>query len=96
VYDGNLIAGGSFSTEQGQVANGIARWDGARWQPMGAGVTGSPLGGATLVLSFTIHDGQLIAGGIFATAGGQPASGVARWDGAEWQPMGTVMTEVPQ
>jgi hypothetical protein len=93
-YEGDLIAGGSFSTALGQMANGIARWDGAQWQPMGAGVWGSVMGGDAMVWSFTVHDGQLIAGGTFATAGGQPASGVARWDGAEWQPMGTVMTEV--
>jgi hypothetical protein len=31
----------------------------------------------------------LIAGGSFTTAGGQPASGIAAWDGAQWMPLGS-------
>jgi hypothetical protein len=33
-------------------------------------------------------DGSLYAGGWFSTAGGVPASRIARWDGSQWQPLG--------
>ena len=33
VYDGELVAGGFFTTAGGAPANHIARWDGSAWQP---------------------------------------------------------------
>ena len=35
--------------------------------------------------------GELIAGGWFTIAGGNPAACIARWDGATWQPLGSGM-----
>src|SRR5204862_104226 len=32
--------------------------------------------------------GALIAGGSFTTAGGQPASNIAHWNGTAWSPLG--------
>jgi hypothetical protein len=85
VFDGALIAGGSF-TRAGRVdAWGIARWDGVAWSPLsgslGAGVMTLPL---DFVSSLVVHDGALIVGGQFARAGGVVANGIARWDGREW------------
>jgi hypothetical protein len=34
-------------------------------------------------------DGTFTVGGSFSSAGGRPAASVARWDGAEWQPLGS-------
>lgn len=89
-HNGDLIAGGKF----GQVGlpwtpvRGIARWDGGAWHPLGAGITGVA-SGAPSVNTLAVYDGDLIAGGNFTKMGGQPASRVARWDGASWTPLGS-------
>ncbi|MCC5823455.1 MAG: hypothetical protein LAT64_05840 [Phycisphaerales bacterium] len=86
--DGNspsLYAGGLFQQAGGVQASSLARWDGVEWKPVGAG-----LGGATqpVVYALQLHnsgsDTALYVGGQFATAGGQPATGIARWDASEW------------
>jgi hypothetical protein len=94
VHEGVLIAGGDWSTERGQAVDGIARWDGSEWRPMYIGMTGWGAGiGDATVLSFAVHDGHLIAGGSFYAADGRTRNGVARWDGSDWQPMGTLMQQ---
>jgi hypothetical protein len=40
------------------------------------------------VLALTLFEGNLIAAGRFTTAGQAPALHIARWDGAEWIPLG--------
>ena len=82
---GYLIAGGGFIRADGVAANHVARWDGAAWVPLGGGISG---GVASLTVFDPDGDGplnpQLIAGGSFSSAGGVPASGVARWNGSTW------------
>jgi hypothetical protein len=56
-----------------QPAIGIARWDGVSWEPVGGG-TG---GGNHTVRALTSHNGELIAGGYFTSAGGQPMQCIA-------------------
>ncbi|HEU4417357.1 MAG TPA: hypothetical protein VFT55_00385, partial [Planctomycetota bacterium] len=63
--------------------NGVARWNGVSWSPLGLGVNGW-VRGLTLDAA-----GDLIAAGDFTSAGGSPALGVARWDGAAWHAMGS-------
>ena len=87
-----LVATGGFTTAGGQPVNSIARWDGAQWQPFGTG-----LNGWGFALTTWDPDGagplpaQLVVGGGFTTAGGQPANNIARWDGTQWLPFGTGM-----
>jgi len=81
VYDGDLIAAGSFDTAGGAPARNIARWDGISWMPLEAGVN-------ELVSSLTLYDGELIAGGFFTTADGAMVNYIARWDGTRWAPLG--------
>jgi hypothetical protein len=82
IFNGELIAGGSFTTAGGISASKIARWDGTDWQPLGSGMNDS-------VRSLTVYNGELIAGGYFTTAGGVSANHIARWNGTTWQPLGT-------
>jgi hypothetical protein len=42
----------------------------------------------------TLPGGDVVAGGFFTTAGGVSASGVARWDGTAWHPLGTGASSV--
>ncbi len=81
VYQGDLVAAGSFTEIGGVPANYVARWDGQVWSPLGTGTDGP-------VDALAIHDGELIAGGVFAVAGGTAAPNVARWDGTSWSPLG--------
>ncbi len=87
-YDSKLVVGGSFSQAGGAVASRIAQWDGSSWSPL-AGTNGGSLSGAVLALS-RYDDGSgeaLYAGGPFQQADGQPAIGIARWDGSSWSPL---------
>ncbi|MFN9133756.1 MAG: beta strand repeat-containing protein, partial [Phycisphaerales bacterium] len=85
VFNGRLIAGGSFTQAGGQIANRIAAWDDTSWQPL---VTGAADGVNGRVLAFTVYNGRLIAGGDFTQAGGLTANRIAAWDGTSWQPLG--------
>ena len=81
VFNGELIAGGSFSNIGGVPVSNIARWDGREWHAMGDGLRADAL---------MVHNGELIAAG--SRLGGQSSS-VQRWDGATWQPVGSISQE---
>ncbi len=90
VYDDGtgpaLYAGGSFHSAEGVLANGIAKWDGVTWAPLGSGVTGGE------IRALAVYDDgggpALYAGGTFTSAGGVPADRIAKWDGTSWSPLG--------
>ncbi len=87
--DGDVVVAGRFSAVNTTLASNIVRWNPATgsWTALGAGLGGT---GDPQVRAITIlPDGQLVAGGYFATAGGLPASNVARWDfvSQTWTPM---------
>ncbi len=76
--DDNLYAGGYFTTAGGVSANGIAKWDGTAWSPLGSGMDSD-------VWALAVDgDDNLYAGGEFTTAGGVSANGIAKWDGTAW------------
>jgi trimeric autotransporter adhesin len=79
--EGQLYAGGTFTTAGGVTVNKIARWNGSAWSALGAGFS---TGITDAVNALTRIDGQLYAGGYFETADEAPASALARWDGATW------------
>jgi uncharacterized delta-60 repeat protein len=83
--NGDIIAGGDFTTAGGLPARYIARWNGSTWSPFGTGLIG---GGGIYALA-TLPNGDLIAGGNFSTDGGVTRSGIARWNGSAWSPLGT-------
>ncbi|MFS8499782.1 MAG: YCF48-related protein, partial [Micromonosporaceae bacterium] len=65
----------------GVAFQGVWRWDGQRWSSLG--------GPAGTVNTLTVVGDTLYAGGSFTSAGGAPASFVARWDGTAWHPLGS-------
>jgi trimeric autotransporter adhesin len=79
VYDGDLVAGGAFTTAGGVPANSIARWDGQAWHALGRGFPGGR------VLAMIVYNGDLIAGGEWSTWGKRH---IARWDGTDWHGFG--------
>ncbi len=83
-----LYAGGQFTTAGGQAANRIAKWNGSSWSPLGSGVNNY----VYALAAFDDGTGggpALYAGGRFTTAGGQPASYIAKWNGSAWSPVGS-------
>jgi hypothetical protein len=45
----------------------------------------------TWVQALTVYSGELIAGGLFTTAGGVAANNIAAWDGFSWSTLGSGM-----
>ncbi|HEU4419238.1 MAG TPA: hypothetical protein VFT55_09885, partial [Planctomycetota bacterium] len=83
--NGDLVAGGWFTTAGGVSAANIARWDGTSWSALGSGMNGN-------VNAFTtLPNGDLVAGGGFTTAGGVSANRIARWNGTSWSALGSGM-----
>lgn len=69
--NGDIIAGGSFSSPQ----NRIAIWRGAGWEAMGSGVNSSPQ------CLLTRRNGEVVVGGSFTQVDGQLSRYWARWGG---------------
>jgi hypothetical protein len=97
--DGNgpaLYAGGTFTSIGGVPAKDIAKWQEGAWTSLGTGIFG-PSGG--VVYALASHDdrsGQaLYVGGSFTTAGGLPASAIAKWQGGEWTSLGSLDWATP-
>jgi hypothetical protein len=84
-----LYAGGDFTTAGGVAANGIAKWDGSSWSPLGSGLAW-PSGDRPVYALAVFDDGggaALYAGGALTSAGGVSANRIARWDGSSWTPV---------
>jgi hypothetical protein len=94
VYDDGtgpaLYAGGAF-TQIGTTTgfNGIAKWNGSTWSPLGMGKNG-------LVSALQVFDAgsgpALYVGGSFFEAGPLTVHNVARWDGTAWSALGNGLT----
>jgi trimeric autotransporter adhesin len=81
VHQTDLIAGGAFTTVNGDLLSHLASWDGDIWQDLG-GVNGSVY---ALQGDFA---GSLVVGGSFSSAGGVGAQRIAIWNGSYWSGMG--------
>src|SRR5262245_58935348 len=84
--NGDLVAGGKFTTAGAVIANNIARWDGSSWSALGTGMAGS---NSQVNALSSLPNGDLVAGGGFTTAGGADAKRIARWNGTAWSAQGT-------
>ncbi|MBX3725117.1 MAG: hypothetical protein KF823_04290 [Xanthomonadales bacterium] len=79
-----LLFGGRFNRIDGLVVTNLARWDGLSWHAVSQS---SGLGLGAPVYSLVLHQGELIASGVFTSAGGTFARGVARRTADGWQAM---------
>lgn len=80
-----LYAAGEFTLAGGVIAHHVARWNGARWSPLGIGLDRD----ASALAVYDDEQGpELYVGGWFTRAGGRVAHGIARWDGATWADVG--------
>jgi hypothetical protein len=83
----NWYAGGQYAATGLMTNIDIARFDGADWHSMGSGVVQSS--GLTEVLSMAATNGQVYIGGSFTYVGNAVCENVGRWDGANWNSMGS-------
>ncbi|MBS0191730.1 MAG: hypothetical protein JSR52_11310 [Planctomycetes bacterium] len=85
--NGDIVAGGNFTTSSGAPANYIAKahWTGSAWiwSAMGSGFNGQV--NALAVLS----NGDVIAGGEFTLSASTPMNRIARWNGTGWSAIGS-------
>lgn len=82
----NVFIGGNFTEAGTAVVNCIAQWNGANWLALGSGFSGYSQ--ATTVRAIASDGLNVYAGGYFTTAGGVPATNIARWDGNNWTSLG--------
>ena len=76
-----LVVAGSIQTAGGvPIKGGLAAWDGASWRDLG-GVDFQPQ-------ALAVYNNDLIVGGNFDSAGGVPATNIARFDGTSWHSLG--------
>jgi len=91
-HGGVLVVGGTFTAAGDAQANNIAIYDPVTgdWSSLGSGMTGlfGVFGTGVNALG-TLSNGDLVAGGTFAFAGGVAASNIARWNGTQWSPLGS-------
>jgi hypothetical protein len=86
VFGDDLIAGGYFHTVEADSCAGVARWDGTAWRSMGGGLADASESSSIWALG--VCDGSLYAGGHFTHSGPSAVSGIARWNGESWEPVG--------
>ena len=90
--DNVLYAVGGFSSMGGKKCFGIAKWDGQSWDSLGSGIR-----------EFLFYDGiqnvedvirfqnDIYICGAFYKCGGKDIFGIARWNGTQWDSVGTRM-----
>jgi len=81
VFQGRLIAGGTFSKIGTASVQSIAAWNGTVWEGIG--------GTNAFVSVLSEYQGELIAAGTFSTAGGVSARRIASWNGTRWKGLAT-------
>lgn len=91
-----LYAAGRFSNAGGVPARRIACWNGTNWIPLGSGLD-DPATGLAVGLALAVYDAgsgpELYVSGLFTSAGGVPASRIARWNGSTWSALNAGTTD---
>jgi trimeric autotransporter adhesin len=80
-FNNQLVFGGSFANETNASLRNIARWDGSEWLPMGAGLPGE-------VYALAANDSFLYAAHLVERSA-EFRWGVSRWNGVQWDRVGT-------
>ncbi|MGB0403381.1 MAG: T9SS type A sorting domain-containing protein [Salibacteraceae bacterium] len=82
-YQGSYYLGGNMN---GSIpgANDIARWDGIKFHPVGAGVSG----GLGYVHDLIVYKGELYIGGSFTISSGHIGDYIMKWDGQQYHNVG--------
>jgi hypothetical protein len=84
---GTEVYAGGGHYRQGESAVYVNKWDGARWQPILMG----PWPGAGGAVTLLVSGKDIYVGGGLVFPGGFPIPGVAKWDGTQWQSLGSAL-----
>jgi hypothetical protein len=87
IYQNQLHLMGCIIKPDGNVGNGIQKWDGNVWTEVGAGILddfNSYSSAGTMIYDAVLHDTSLYVAGCFGNAGFVPAYSVAKWNGLKW------------
>jgi hypothetical protein len=85
VQDGTLVAGGRFTSADGQPIGGVARWDGLAWAAVGPSLESAF---ALVIESLAPAPDGFYVSGTFDIAGGREFYGVAQWSEGGWKQLG--------
>ncbi len=90
IYHDTLYAAGAFSAyKQPGIGNpwipmnGIAKWNGADFVPVGGGLGGG------YIDAMCVHNDKLVVGGFFENIDGIYCKNIGQWDGTLWTAIGT-------
>jgi len=89
VHGGDLFVAGEFVEAGGETCHNVARWDGVRWRPVGAGTDG-------LVNVLLPLETALMMGGHFTEVDGVPALRTAKYQGGFWYQLGDGFNDAVQ
>lgn len=91
LQDGKLVAAGAFIWRgDSKQCSRIAQWDGSTWIPMSTGIESPVFGPSSPRVNAiaALPNGDLVAAGIFNSAGTLTTSNLATWNGIGWKPFG--------
>lgn len=88
VGDELYLSGTIWQAEHGAFSEGVMRWNGREWTPLGSGVNGN-------VNDLEVWGGSLYVGGRFTRAGAHGSFAIARWDGLSAVPGAPRLTLAP-
>ena len=83
-WNGQLVSTGTIRFNN-TTAKEVAILNGTQWEPLGPGIQGSFGAGRSLA----VYQGDLYVGGSIDLAAGNAGHGIMRWDGSQYQPVGT-------
>jgi len=91
-----MYVGGPFTEVGGKPMKAIARWNGVKWDSMGAGIDGLDTGnqyGLGNIGAITTFQNKIYVGGAFFSLGHTNIRAIGTWDGTKWdslpiQPIG--------
>jgi len=87
----DVYVGGDFQRAGGLLdglpVSSIAKWNGTSWSSLGGGLVYRDTLNSYVVAIAAVGT-DIYAGGLFRSAGGVPATSIARWDGQAWHSVG--------
>ncbi|MFA6438679.1 MAG: T9SS type A sorting domain-containing protein [Bacteriovoracaceae bacterium] len=96
VYHGptnTLYVGGQFFTNDVKKIYGLAKWNGTTWDSVGYSFTNSSVNGSGTVNSIAIDGAAIYVGCNYVKVGNKIIQNLAKWDGASWTAIDTLLDE---
>ncbi|MBL7934666.1 MAG: T9SS type A sorting domain-containing protein [Bacteroidia bacterium] len=93
VFNNELYVSGYLAHSEGNVGNGIQKWDGLSWKTVGTGLQdyNNTTNSVASVQDMLVHKGKLYVAGGFSFAGNSKAPNLAVWDGIKWCAVDTLI-----